>query len=182
MSTTGNGGLLNRAARLLRDHGFSVRTERPAGWESDWVVAEDELFVVAVVSADLVRDLWQLESRAVDALLVRLSEAEVGAKAWDAYLVLISAEASDDDDAAELQRIRQNTRGVRRLMAVGTENTDPGVQEALRPFLPLPMAAAETVSDAFAELEKQLVANGISDEIARSSVAAYKTQGNLNDV
>lgn len=173
--------LLERAARVLQQNGFAVRKESLPGTDDDWVLAEDDLFVIALTTST-VKDIGRVESHAVTALLERLAGHNTGGKAWDAYVVLMSDQVADDDDQADLQVIKHDTRGVRRLTAVGTEPSDLGVLSALSPFIALRAAAEGTVSDAFDDLKVQLGVHGIAPDLAERAVDAYKRDGDLRNV
>jgi hypothetical protein len=148
------------------------------------VLAESDLFIVAVAAGPNLEELRRLESFAAPELLRRLSEAEnVGGKRWDAYLVLIARHAANaPDEAKELVAIGYNTRGVRRIVAVGVEPTDEELRRVLRPFLPLPTPTPGGLADAFDDLAEQLALNGVEPEEARRIVTAFQDRGHLGDV
>lgn len=106
----------------------------------------------------------------------------MGAKRWDAYLVVLSEELVDDpDEARQLVELQYDMRGVRRLVATGV--TDRAlVVEALRPFLPLPRPIPGGLSDALTDMVDQLTLNGIEQARAERYVAAFGETGNLDDV
>jgi hypothetical protein len=179
-----DGGLLAIASDVLRQNEFSVMSEHLHGADTGWVLAENDLFIVAVAAGPDLDELRRVESFAAPELIERLSQSEgVGGKRWDAYLVLIASSTIDaPDDAKELVAIEYNTRGVRRLVAVGVEPTEEDVRRVLRPFMPLPPPLPGGLSDAFQDLSEQLVLNGVESEDAHRTVAAFQDRGHLNDV
>lgn len=176
--------MLTTASALLRQSGFAVMKEHLHGASAGWVLAESDLFIVAVVAAEDLRDLREVESFAAPELIQRIEQADgVGGKRWDAYLVLLaSRDAKAHEDARELVTIGYDTRGMRRMVAVGVEPTKTNISNVLRPFLPLPEPPSGGLSDAFRDLSEQLILNGIDDEDARRVVAAFQDRGHLNDV
>ncbi len=179
-----DGGLLAIASAVLRHNKFSVMSEHLHGADTGWVLAENDLFIVAVAAGPDLDELRRVESFAAPELIERLSQSEgVGGKRWDAYLVLIASSTIDAPaDAKELVAIEYNTRGVRRLVAVGVEPTEEDVRRVLRPFMPLPVPPPGGLSDAFQDLSEQLVLNGVESEDAQRMVAAFQDRGHLNDV
>lgn len=181
---TGDEGLLTQAGTVLRANGFSVTAEHLVEADSGWVLAENELFIVAVVAGSDLLELRRLESFAVPELIDRLKRAEgVGGKRWDAYLVLLGRRAGDaSDEARHLVAIEYNTRGVRRLVAVGVEPTEESVRGVLRPFMPLPPPTPGGLADALQDLAEQLTLNGVEPDDAHRMVAAFQDTGHLSDV
>ncbi len=180
----GDEGLLSTASSVLRQNGFAVMAEHLHEADSGWVLAESDLFIVAVVAGPDLDELRRLESFAAPELINRLIHTEgVGGKRWDAYLVLLARRAGDAaDEAPELVAIEYNTRGVRRLVAVGVDATEENVRRVLRPFMPLPPPTPGGLADAFQDLTEQLAVNGVDADDARRMVAAFQDRGHLNDV
>ncbi len=176
--------LLAAASSILRQNHFDVQSESLEGAETGWLLAESELFIVAVAAAEDLRGLREVEAFAVPELIERLRSAEgVGGKRWDAYLVLMSSLGTDDPgDARQLVEIEYNTRGVRRLVALAVEPTDDDIRRVLRPFVGLPAPAHGGLADAFTDLEEQLVLNGVDEADAHRIVVAFQDKGHLNDV
>lgn len=176
------GDLLDAASEVLQGNGFEVKSEGLRGTSFDWVLAESDLFVVAVTAAQDLAGLREVESFAVPELLERVAKSEAGAKRWDAYLVLVtSTEATEPDDARALVDIEHDTRGVRRLVEVALEPTPDELRRVLRPFMPLPPAAEEGLASAFDDLEEQLVVNGVAADAAHRVVAVWQDRGHLNE-
>lgn len=176
-------GLLAHAASVLLAEGFTATTEFISDGGFEWVIAESDLFVVAVVDIDDFDQVEQLESAAVQELAQRLRHSGVGAKRWDTYLVLLSAtRPTDAEDVASLDAIERDTRGVRRLASVGTDPTDEAVERALRPFIAMQTSGSKMLSDPFDELEAQLAMHGVSPETAARTVGNFRQRGTLDDV
>lgn len=176
--------LLAAAAKVLRQNGFAVGIEALEGAPSGWLLAESDLFIVAVAAAPDLNDLRRMESFAAPELIERLAaEPGVGGKRWDAYLVLMASEDADSaDDARKLIDIEYDTRGLRRLVAVAVEPTVDDLRRVLRPFIPLPPPSPTGLTDALDELQAQLVLNGVADKDAARVLAAFQDRGHLNDV
>jgi hypothetical protein len=174
--------LLQDAEALLKEAGFSTSRSELAGGELPSLVAEDKFFVVAVVAAATLDDARRGEPSAVSGLLQRLAVAEAGAKRWDAYVVLLTAEPIETpEQTRDVVDLQYNTRGVRRIVATGVSDRD-SVAVALRPFLPLPETSAGGLGNALDELVDQLILNGVPADAAPRYVAAFAKQGTLDDV
>jgi len=176
--------LLAEAAGLLRENGFAVRSERLDRADIAWVLAESDLFIVAVAAARDLADLRRVESFAAPELVGRLGTSDgVGGKRWDAYLVLVSSRALEEPAAArDLVDMEYDTHGVRRLVSVAVEPTKDDLRRVLRPFIPLPPPTPGGLNDAFEDLHEQLVVNGVEAPEAQRVVAAFQDRGHLDDV
>lgn len=185
MATSGrSSSLLAAAGSVLRQHQFDVQQEALHGSGASWLLAESELFIIAVAAAEDLKDLLEVESFAAPELVGRLRAAEgLGGKRWDAYLVLIaSLQADTAEDARQLADTEYNTREVRRLVSVAVEPTEDDIRRVLRPFIGLPAPTPGGASDTFSELEQQLVVNGFDTVEAHKIVAAFQEKGHLGDV
>jgi hypothetical protein len=175
--------LLAAASSVLRQNDFDVLSETLQGADTAWLLAESELFIVAVAAALDLDELRAVEAFAASELIERLSSAEgIGGKRWDAYLVLMASQDFDPGDASRRADIEYNTRGVRRLVAVAVEPTGEDIRRVLRPFIALPAPAHDGVADAFVDLEEQLVLNGVGEDDAGRIVLAFRERGHLGDV
>lgn len=176
--------LLAVARNVLRQNNFDVRAEALSGAATGWLLAESELFIVAVAAARNLEELRTVEAFAAPELLGRLSSAQdIGGKRWDAYLVLISSLGSEGaGDARQLVDMEYDTRGVRRLVAVAVQPTDEDLRRVLRPFIALPAPPAAGIADAFADLQEQLIVNGVQEDEARRVVTTFSERGHLDDV
>jgi hypothetical protein len=175
--------LLGSADAILRDAGFITRRTILAGSSAPCLFAEDAFFVIAVVAARRLSDATRLESFAAADLLERLAASPFGGKRWDAYVVVLSEETlpADSEHARNLVDLQYNTRGVRRLIAMGVSDV-ASLSSALRPFLPLPDPAPGGLSDALEDLTEQLVVNGIDRDLAERYIAAFRDTGTLDDL
>jgi hypothetical protein len=176
------GALLGPADAVLREAGFATRRAVLPTVSTPFLLAENEFSVIALVAARTLSDAKNLESFAVAALLELLAASGVGAKRWDAYVVLAVEESGTDSDLQQdLADLQNNTRGVRRLVSMGVRDRE-GLQSALRPLLPLPQPQPGGLSDALADLSDQLALNGINPEDAARYVAAFGESGGLDDI
>jgi hypothetical protein len=175
--------LLATASKVLTNSGFTVSTEQLPGTEADWVVAENDLFVLAVVAGVDVDHMRTLESIAVPELIERVtSNTESGGKRWDTYVVLVSpTDTASPDAIRHLRAIEANTRGARRLTALSARPTVEDVTRVLSPFVPIREAAESVLSDAHDELRAQLVLFGVNSAEADRAVDTYRKSGTLND-
>lgn len=184
MTTVSPDEVLGVAAQVLRAQEFDVSTQLLSGSGVDWLLAENEFFVLAVVASPSISGLRELEAKAVPELVQRVATPGIaGGKRWDAYVVFVSPMSPESPaDIRELQEMGGNTKGVRRLVSVATLPTVEHVERALRPFVPIRTADSVSLSDPYAELTSQLVLNAVDADDARRAVEAYRATGSLDDV
>lgn len=169
------------ARRVLAARGFRVReSQLPGLGDTPWLLAESELFVLAVVAGRGLEDLQILESYAAPALSELLVGADLGAKRWDAYLVLLASGDSAERGRRAVLDLQYNTRALRRIVVLGVSADEDAVLAALTTFVPLPDPPSGGLSSAFDELIEQLVINGVAHEIAEAAVAAYRLTGSIH--
>lgn len=174
--------LLAVAGALLSTAGFSTRTE-PLDGVGDWLLAEDSHFIIGLVAGATLQDVLRAEAFASPKLANQVARRGVGAKRWDAYLVLLAEEDEDSPEGiTDLVELQHNTRDVRRLVSVGVPPAAEEVRDVLRPFLPLPRPSAGGVADALSALTQQLIVNGIDEDVAKRYVATFGQTGTLDDV
>src|SRR4051794_4529292 len=81
--------LLRLAERALRQMGFSTALARIQ--EVPCLLAENELFILAVVSTAGVEDLSRVDEGISLHLAGEVAAADVAEKQWDVYLVLLTS-------------------------------------------------------------------------------------------
>lgn len=179
--------LLRVAGLVLERAGFIARIG-PFGPESHlWLLAENDLFAIAVLAGESLADLRKIESHASRELLERLGGRDGGAKRWDVYLVFLTPQRWTAVDDLERMEFEYDTRGIRRLIGAqlvpdeGGNIEDP-VEGALRPFLPLVEPMGDGLEDLDKALEAALVLNGVDKDQAPRYVNAFRARGDLEDV
>lgn len=187
MGTSERQAVLECAERVLARAGFAVRIESLEGAGCSWLLAENELFALGAIVGKTLDEIEPLEATATQALLDRLGGLNGGAKRWDAYLILLTAQRWSALDDRERVNLVYNTRGIRRLVGAGivadeTHNLEEVVAAALTPFQPLRDPLITGLTDLYEALLSALVVNGVSDESARRYVAAFRARGTLDDV
>ncbi len=174
--------LLSDAEAALTDANFATRREYISEAEAPWLLAEDQFFMIAIVASRTLAEVKRLEAFAAAELLRRVTTPAVGAKRWDAYLVMLTEEIVDDPvETRQLVELQYDTRGVRRLVATGVTDRTL-LADALRPFLPLPRPVAGGLSDGLTDMREQLAVNGIERDKADRYVATFAETGTLDDV
>ena len=174
--------LLQDADVLLKDAGFSTRRGVLAAGDVPYLLAEDRFFILVVIASRTLQDAQRAEPVATHELLDRLASSDVGAKRWDAYVVLLAEDTIETpEQTREVVDLQYNTSGVRRLVALGVVDAE-SLRAALRPFLPLPPTSPGGLGDALEELVDQLILNGVPAEEAPRYVAAFAQAGNLDDL
>ncbi len=170
--------LVGFARRVLAGRGFRVSEgQLPGLGDTPWLLAESDLFVLAVVAGRGLEDLQILESYAAPALSELLAQAHVGAKRWDAYLILLASGDSDERGRRAVLDLQYNTRALRRIVALGVSADEDAVLGALSTFMPLPEPPSGGLTSAFDELIEQLVVNGVARDRAEAAVTAYRETG-----
>lgn len=168
------------AQSVLSREKFSTEVvEDPPGGRQ-LLLAENRYFVLCVGSADSAELLIELESFAATQLAKRIAGSPLGAKKWDAYLVLMTAEAAAPDLMSALHELNHNTAGFRRLARANVRPSLVGIESVLRPFLPLPeLAPRVLVTDPLQELESELVRQGIEASEALRVVSTFRSTGSI---
>ena len=180
--TFGESPVLNDAEEILTEAGFATRRVYIGEARRQMLLAEDAFFAVGVVTARTLVDAQELESFAAAELVRRVSELNLGAKRWDAYVVVLAEQFADSPEETRLLvELQYDTRSVRRLIATGVSGRAL-VGQALRPLLPLPQPLPGGLADALTELIDQLRLNGIDPAQAERYVNVFSEVGNLDDV
>jgi hypothetical protein len=144
---------------------------------------EDALTVVGYVVYQTVGELlasW-MEAQEEVARAISRSEFDLGAKAWDGYLVLATPERSTSSQSVELAAIRSNTRRLRKLLMVGEDLQSGGdlslatiVGRCLAPLAPLDLPLGTGVADPLADLGARVHVPGLSAADIDAVVEAYR--------
>lgn len=146
-------------------------------------IVEDTLTVVGYAVYQTVSELLNSWMDAQDqmARAISRSEFDLGAKAWDGYLVLATPERSTSDQSAALTRIRTNTRRLRKLLIVGEDVQIIGdrtlatvVARCLAPLAPLQLPPGTGVADPLANLGARVQVPGLSAADIDAVVEAYR--------
>jgi hypothetical protein len=177
--------LLAAAGELLKQGGYrEVSSERLELLKSDKArVYEDMYAIVCLIVfptwAELSSTWADIQADFVELLSKYLLRAD--AKAWDAYLVLLTpAMASEQWQAA--QEIRQDTTRVRKLVGTGEDLRSLGDVATLVSSL-LPISTAEAVTDktqtVWSLLYQSLEKKGVHRDAIKSLVKSYEEQRNV---
>lgn len=169
--------LLSICRRILNQAGFRVEERHlVAAEDAQWLVAESEYFILGVVTGETLDDLLNLEGYAAADLGALVTEADLGPKRWDSYLILLATGGADQRGRPEVVRLEHNTRSLRRIVGLGTAPHEEAVLGALATFLPLPPPPPGGLPSALEELIDQLVLNGVPKEDAAVAVAGYRSR------
>jgi hypothetical protein len=172
------------ARDILTEAGYAVRAEPIPGTKDEWLLAENDLFALALVAGKDTRRLRELDSLVAPHLIEQMDSRTVGAKRWDLYLVLLSAMGSEQAGAPELVELQYDTKGLRRVVAVDIDVGAGNIEDmtrALQPFLPLPDVPRAGLTDALLEMVDQLEVNGIDRSAATKYVNRFSDTGGLDD-
>lgn len=154
--------------------------------QSLWGVYEDEHAVVGVAAFESIDELvasWMdAQERLAD--LMSQSVTNIGAKAWDGYLILVCSQTPLGDEIPQLSGIRSNTRRTRKilvieddpLVAASEDLTEQRrrVRRALAPLMPLHLPAVNKFVDPLDELPTRVQVTGFNPEDLRALVASYE--------
>lgn len=144
---------------------------------------EDTLTVVGYAVYETVGELlnsW-IDSQDQMAKAISRSNFDLGAKAWDGYLVLATPEQTSPDQSADVAAIRSNTRRLRKLLVLG-EDVQPigsrslvtGVARCLAPLAPLDLSFGSGTVDPLSNLGSRLSVPGLSIDQVNAVVDAYR--------
>jgi hypothetical protein len=172
--------LLRNAEQVLRGENFATRQRRIA--EIDCLLAENAFFIVAIAAVRVPSDFIEVDRLVSVELVNEIASAQVRAKQWDVYLVLLTSALSSEDESELLHALTYDTHYLRRLVRVGVAATEEAVRESLRAFLPLPVTNGDRGGgDSLALLEEALVTRGIERPTAAEAVSEFRTSGRVAD-
>lgn len=181
-STRSDPELLALAGEVLSEQGYAIQQVSKNGL--DLLFAENPYFIVAVVTAPTISELILVEGQAEEILQTQLRGADIGAKVWDAYLVLLTQATLIDggEETRQLFGINYDTHGVRRIAQSDVSPTSRGVRLALTPFVaPIELGDPSITMDAFAAFVDAVVERGVDPEIAARAVNAFRQGGRVAD-
>lgn len=123
---------------------------------------EDEYNVVGLAvfttCAELLRSWADLQGALVEVISRQVGRAEN--KAWDGYLVLLTAGMAPSGDS-DIEAIRYDTARLRKLVATGEDLSGAGdVERLLRPLLPLRTEQGSITQGSALDLLPELLAEG----------------------
>jgi len=174
--------LLADAEAVLRGAGFAIARRAFGPTDVPWLLAEDRFFLLAVAAGRTLNDVRALETVLAAEFGALLAAPELGAKRWDAHLVLLAAHEAPSGSSADAMAIQYDLRALRRIVAHGIAASPGRLGVALAPFLPLPPAAASTGDLPLRELQEALVVNGIPEDQAAAAIAAFEQSGDLDAI
>lgn len=143
-------------------------------------VFEDAYSIVAIVIYDTWQDLaggWEAtQSAFVELMAKHLSSSD--AKAWEGYLVLLTAAIPPPDSRQTVARIRRDTSRVRKLLATGDDlKSVVDVEQTLLPLLPLNVAGQNEPPQSVLDLLPPLLERkGIRPDDSRVLISAFRDQ------
>lgn len=146
--------MLRVSASILSESGYA--TEFASVGSSDLLVFEDSTvvgFVFCYVNADDLIDKWE---RDADAIIdrYRLALRRAGQKAWNTYLVFLSARPVSEGEQARLNAIEEDLGGTRKIARAPVMDV-ADVRSALLPLLPLQKAPKLEAIDMTAEIQQR---------------------------
>lgn len=180
-ATTEDSTVLVLAEEVLTGGGY--RTKRVSVVDgAEVLLAENEFAIIALSSVRTTERLRFIESGAAVALSNCVAASNVGAKRWDAYLVLLVEEEMNFDDRSDFFEITRNTSLFRRIVRVGVTPELESVKSVLSMFLPLADRADPTVIvDALALLQAEMPAHGVSKQVVDDAMASFRSTGEITN-
>jgi hypothetical protein len=141
-------------------------------------IFEDPLTVVGYVvyeSVGEMLDSW-LDAQDQMARAIGQSKFDLGAKAWDGYLILATPERATSDQSVELTAIRTNTRRLRKLLILGDEGQSQSylVSRSLAALAPLDLPINAGMTDPLAGLPSRIQVPGLLEDDIQEVVNAYR--------
>lgn len=164
----------------LREAGFSTAQRTSGHAEIPWLLAEDPFFILGVAAGRTIGDVYGLEALIAAEFGALVAKGQVGAKRWDAHLVLIASDEAPSGTTAHAMSLQYDLRALRRIVAHGLATNPDRLVQALAPFLPLPDSGTTLGSTPMQELKEELVVNGIDESDAEMAVAAFEQDGDLD--
>jgi len=172
--------LIAATANILEGGGYqSIRKGFPEWSTISTRLFEDAYNVVGVAvfttCSDLLLSWADLQGSLVDVISRQVGRTEN--KAWDGYLVLLTAGIAPSGDL-DIEAIRRDTKWLRKLVATGEDLNDASdVERLLRPLLPLRTEQGSISQDSALDLLPDLLAeSGIGRDTTRVIVKSFIEQ------
>jgi hypothetical protein len=172
--------LLAEADVLLRAAGFATAQQVSGAAQIPWLLAEDPFFILGVAAGRTIGDVYNLEALIAADFGALIAEGQVGAKRWDAHLVLVASDEAPSGSTAQAMSLQYDLRALRRIVAHGLAANPECLQQTLAPFLPLPEGNTTLDSTPMRELREELVVNGVGESDAEMAIAAFQQDGDLD--
>lgn len=177
--------LVAACSSKLEASGYRAIREGFPEWNTPFArLFEDEYNVVGIAvystCAELLRSWVDQQGSLVEAISSKVGLSE--GKAWDGYLVLLTAGPAPYGETG-VEDIRRDTTRVRKLVATGQELSSPSdVERLLGPLLPLsPEPGSARRGTALDRLPDLLAAEGVDSETTRLLVRAFLDQKPMMD-
>jgi len=168
------------SSSTLEDGGYQRITSGFPEWNTSTTrLFEDEYNVVGVAvfasCGELLSSWAELQSSLVEVISRQVGSAE--SKAWDGYLVLLTAGVAPSENL-EIEEVRYDTTRLRKLVLTGDDLREADdVERLLRTLLPLPDERRSIgQTSALDRLPDLLVSHGVKREITALLVDAYRDQ------
>jgi hypothetical protein len=164
--------ILSDATKLLQDAGFATQPfDNPAG---PGVVFEDATilgFVTVYDSGDAMLSSWAKDAAGV-ITKHQLSLRRSGIKAWNTYMVFLTADVAEP---AALAAIEEDLTGTRKI-ARGSIRDAMDLRDALLPLLPLQTAPQLEAVDLSSEIRQR------SSDVLQRAVEAFLARADANTI
>ena len=177
--------LIAASSSVLEAGGYQpIRKGFPEWNTTSTRLFEDKYNVVGIAvfttSAELLSSWADLQGALVDVISRHVGQTEN--KAWDGYLVLLTAAIAPSSDA-DIEAIRYDTTRLRKLVATGEDLSAAGdVERLLRPLLPLRTAQGSIGQGTALDLLPGLLAvQGIDKKTTEVLVKSFIEQEPLMD-
>lgn len=176
--------LIAAASELLQGGGYQAVREGFPEWNtSSSRLFEDAYNVVGLAVFQTCAELFEswpnLQGSLVDVISRRVGAGEK--KAWDGYLVLLTAGVSADN--LKIEEIRYNTTRLRKLVGTAEDLSSAGdVERLLRPLLPLQTERSTFASRSALDLLPGILAqHEIPERTTTALVRAFLEHESLMD-
>jgi hypothetical protein len=169
MSDSGPAGHKD-VAKVLEGAGYEVHERLLA--ERQACIAATPYAVVACVELE---DFDRLEEYVSDvqAELTQLASEAPSARSWDLYLVVLLAQlAQDSEQRSLIEAIEGDTAYTRKFVYTGL--AVDGLDQALRPLLPLRPVAQLEIEDPLEELRIELLAIGVEKPTVEEAISSFE--------
>lgn len=179
MNVGGEQRLLELAAGTLSEAGFATRHDELASVRV--LIAENPFFIVVIAAADSVDAMVAVDAAVSMDLASAVTHAEVAAKQWDIYLVLLATAHISSDQTDLLYRVAYNTHYLRRLVRTNVPPTPEGVRNALLAFLPLPPPGGQAGQPmkALEDLHEAVLTHGVEPDFATRAFRTFESSGEI---
>ena len=175
--------LLDLARDVFAEQNYSIEELEAEGVK--FLLAENAYFLVGVVATPTIAQLLVAEATVEAAITNQMARSDIGAKRWDAYLIMLTQERALESPEVTrgLFEINYDTSRLRRIAHANVRPTERAVRSTLSPFVtPSEVEDPLITENPLQVIIEVLEANGVDRQLAQRAVDAFEQGVPLGNV